>query len=209
MTKDFSPFLLPELKNEAPWTLFSVTNYIDTKLNNRTNVPQYEGNFWRWQNRNRERYDSGCNIRNRSGPVSNHLSQSLITFGRAVVSRDIKEDSVTAPTMWDTYEGILSLVFPPCSTSHLHKSTQTIAPSHEYKAVTDSDLLEIILTLLKLKHWYNYHANLAHQYFKTLNVIINCINPPPPQMKLYQSNFPWQHQQLHPPSDYKSGYYIP
>lgn len=52
-------------------------------------------NFWRWQNNSKERYDSGCNIRNRFGAVSNHLSQSLITFDRAVLSRDIKVDSVT------------------------------------------------------------------------------------------------------------------
>lgn len=125
----------------------------------------------------KERYDSGCNIRNRFGAVSNHLSLSLITFDRAAVRRDIKVDSVTKlPQYGGTYEGILRLIFPPSSTFHLHKSTQTITSSHEYKAITDSLRVEIILTLLQ--RWYNYHANLAHQQFKTLSVIISRIKNP-------------------------------
>lgn len=125
----------------------------------------------------KERYDSGCNIRNRFGAVSNHLSLSLITFDRAAVRRDIKVDSVTKlPQYGGTYEGILCLIFPPSSTFHLHKSTQTITSSHEYKAITDSLRVEIILTLLQ--RWYNYHANLAHQQFKTLSVIISRIRTP-------------------------------
>lgn len=30
---------MPQLKNEAPQILFNVKNYLDTELNNRTNVP--------------------------------------------------------------------------------------------------------------------------------------------------------------------------
>lgn len=143
-------------------------------------------NFWRWHNNThawkKERYDSGCNIRNRFGAVSNHLSLSLITFDRAAVRRDIKVDSVTKlPQYGGTYEGILRLIFPPSSTFHLHKSTQTITSSHEYKAITDSLRVEIILTLLQ--RWYNYHANLAHQQFKTSSVIISRIKTPTKRKK--------------------------
>lgn len=66
--------------------------------------------------------------------------------------------------------------FHPAPTFHLHKSTQTITSSHEYKAITDSLRVEIILTLL-WRPRYNYHANLAHQQFKTLSVIISRIKP--------------------------------
>lgn len=67
--------------------------------------------------------------------------------------------------------------FHPAPTFHLHKSTQTITSSHEYKAITDSLRVEIILTLL-WRRWYNYHANLAHQQFKTLSVIMSRIKTP-------------------------------
>lgn len=39
MIKDFRSFsFLPPLKNEAPWILLNVKNYLDNGLNNRTNV---------------------------------------------------------------------------------------------------------------------------------------------------------------------------
>lgn len=72
---------------------------------------------------------------------------------------------------------MLSLIFLPGSTSDLHKSTQTIISNQEYKAVTDSLMLKMILSVLKLHCRYNNHANLVHQHFKTLNVIICCIKP--------------------------------
>lgn len=120
--------------------------------------------------------------------------------------RDIKVDSVTKLPQWETYEGILRLIFPPSSTSHLHKSTQTFISNQEYKAVTHSLLLE--MTVPKLRCRYNNHINLAHQQFKTLNVIIFCNDtlPPPfsPKTKLYPGNFPLQlqHLQFLPPAHF-------
>lgn len=191
MIKDFRSFLLPQLRNEAAFRVPPPVWGEEKKLSQRGAEQQNkcfsaQVNFWRWHDNmhawNEERYDSGCNIRNRFGAVSNHLSLSLITFDRAAVRRDIKVDSVTKlPQYGATYEGILCLIFPPSSTFHLHKSTQTITSSHEYKAITDSLRVEIILTLLQ--RWYNYHANLAHQQFKTLSVIISRIKTPTKRKK--------------------------
>lgn len=142
----------------------------------------------------KERYNSDSNIRNRFRGVSNHLFLSLITFDSIVVCRDIKVDGVTKLPQWGTYEGSLSLIFRSCSTSHLHKSTQTFISNQEYKAVTHSLLLE--MTALKPRWQYNNHIKLAHQHFKTLSVIICCITTPkaPPSAKLHPGNFPLQPQ---------------
>lgn len=119
--------------------------------------------------------------------------------------RNIKVDSVTKLPQWATYEGILRLIFPPSSTSHLHKSTQTFISNQEYKAVTHSLMLE--MTVLKPWCRYNNHINLAHQQFKTLNVIICCSANPSspllfPKTKLHLGNFPLQlqHLQFLPPA---------
>lgn len=145
----------------------------------RNKCPSAQVNVWRWQNIRKKGMTQISTSEIDLGGVSNHLSLSLITFDSIVVCRDIKVDSVTKLPQWGTYEGILSLTFPSCSTSHLHKSTQTFISNQEYKAVTHSLLLE--MTALKPQWRYNNHIKLAHQHFKTLSVIICCTTTPNPR----------------------------
>lgn len=88
--------------------------------------------FWKWQNNRKERYGSGCNIRNRFGGFQITFSLNHIWQGCSEQGHQSRY-CYKAPTIWETYEGILSLIFPPSSTFHLHKSTQTIIFNHEYK----------------------------------------------------------------------------
>lgn len=93
--------LLPRLKNEAPWILFGVKNYLDNRPSYRTNVPRARVHFFEGDNTTGKRDTTQVEtLESRfggggGGGVSNHLSRSLITFDRAVVCRDIKVDSVT------------------------------------------------------------------------------------------------------------------
>lgn len=146
-------------------------NAPDTTMNFKINAPRSSNIFFEGDKTSEKEECSRFQHQNQIWGVSNYLIQSLITFDRGVECWDIKADSVTKlPQYKGTYEGILCLIFPSCSTSHFHKSTQTFISNSEYKAVTHSVLLE--MTVLKWCCRYNSHTNLVHLHFKTLNVII-------------------------------------